>query len=116
MKYKPEIVVKWFAEHGIFALAEHRFDPLRKWRFDFALCPDYPDDYTRLCRLTDHKLALECEGGIWQGGRHNRPTGFLKDMEKYNAAAVLGWRILRTTPQDLCTTETIEMIQRALDR
>ena len=51
------------------------------------------------------KVALEVEGGIWLpgGGRHNRGKGMLKDMEKYNRAAALGWRIVRCTPQTLIT-------------
>ena len=75
---------------------EYKFHPKRKWRFDYAW-PDY-------------KIALEVEGGIWTKGRHVRGTGFLKDMEKYNAATVLGWRVLRTTPTDLLKTDTLDLI------
>ena len=60
---------------------EFVFAPPRKWRFDFA----YPDK----------KIAIEIEGGVWSEGRHRRPIGFIKDMEKYNAAALHGWRVLR---------------------
>jgi hypothetical protein len=35
-------------------------------------------------------------------------------MEKYNAAAVLGWRLLRVTPQQLLTTATLQMVSAAL--
>lgn len=35
------------------------------------------------------------------------------DMEKYNAAACLGWRILRTVPEDICTNDTLELIRKA---
>lgn len=80
--------------------AEYRFHPIRRWRFDYAW-PDY-------------KMALEVEGGVWIRGRHNRASGFLKDMEKYNAAAVLGWRILRCVPDDLCHPDTIEMLREVL--
>lgn len=57
----------------------------RKWRFDFA----YPNI----------KLAIEVEGGIneFARGRHMRAEGFIKDCEKYNKAALLGWRLLRYT-------------------
>lgn len=74
----------------------------RKWMIDFA----WPQ----------HKLGLECDGGIWKkgGGRHTRGSGWLKDTEKLNAAACLGWRMLRCTPQQLCTTDTIDLIKRAL--
>ena len=32
-------------------------------------------------------------------GRHNRPAGFLGDLEKFNAAASLDWLVLKFTPQ-----------------
>ena len=60
---------------------EYKFHPDRRWRFDFA----YPDK----------KIAIEIEGGVYSRGRHTRPIGFIKDCEKYNAATMLGWRILR---------------------
>lgn len=66
---------------------EHRFAPPRRWRFDVA----FP-----------HKmLAVEIEGGAWVNGRHTRGAGFIKDMEKYNAATLLGWRLLRYTPEQV---------------
>lgn len=65
--------------------AEFKFHPTRKWRFDFA----YP---TR-------RIALEVDGGVWSGGRHGRGSGIIKEHEKFNAAASMGWRIFRCTPQ-----------------
>lgn len=62
-------------------VAEHRFHPTRKWRFDFAW-PEY-------------MVAVEIEGGTWTGGRHNTGKGMDSDMEKYNAAALMGWMVLR---------------------
>ena len=79
---------------------EHRFDSARKWRFDFA--------------FVAHKVALEVEGGVFTGGRHTRGTGFLGDMEKYNAATLQGWRVLRVTPSTLCTSATFDMLKVAL--
>ena len=67
---------------GIPIAREYRFDPIRKWRFDFAIYP------------ADRKIAVEVEGR----GRHQSFGGFVKDCEKYNAAAKLGWRVLRYTP------------------
>lgn len=60
---------------------EFRFAPPRLWRFDWAW-PVYA-------------IALEIEGGIWRQGRHNRGSGFLGDIEKYNAAASMGWLVFR---------------------
>ena len=76
---------------------EHRFDPDRRWRFDWA----WPEQ----------KIALEQEGGIWIQGRHSRGAGMVKDMEKYNRAAVLGWRVLKATPQQVVSGEIIETLQ-----
>lgn len=48
-----------------------------------------------------HKMVLEVEGGIWTGGRHVRPQGFLGDMEKYNLYAYHGYVLYRCAPQHL---------------
>lgn len=80
---------------------EYRFFQPRKWRFDYAL-PLY-------------KIAVEVEGGVWSLGRHIRPQGFLGDMEKYNTAALLGWRVFRTTPDDLCTKSTLNLLKSAIN-
>ena len=68
---------------------EHQFHPVRKWQFDFA----WPD----------RKIAVEQEGGIWRkgGGAHSHPLNIERDIAKYNAAALLGWRILRYAPEDM---------------
>ena len=79
---------------------EHRFDSARRWRLDFAFIAQ--------------KVALEVEGGIFTGGRHTRGKGFLGDMEKYNAATLQGWRVLRVTPSTLCTSATFDMLKVAL--
>jgi very-short-patch-repair endonuclease len=60
---------------------EYRFDIQRRWRFDFA----WPSQ----------KLAVEIEGGVWSRGRHTRGAGYVADLEKYNAATLLGWQVLR---------------------
>ena len=43
---------------------------------------------------------VEVEGG-GPRGRHCRVVGFEKDCEKYNAAVVLGWRVLRFTTRQV---------------
>lgn len=68
--------------------AEYRFDKTRRWRFDWA----WPKE----------KIACEQEGGIWTThSRHTRGSGFVKDMEKYNKAALLGWKVLRYSPSQM---------------
>lgn len=66
---------------------EYKFHPERKWMFDFA--------------WVKRKLAVEIEGGSWAQGRHTRGSGFAADCEKYNAAALLGWRVLRFTGEQI---------------
>ena len=80
---------------------EHKFHPKRKWRFDYA--------------IPEHKIAIEVEGGVWTGGRHIRAQGFLGDMEKYNTATLMGWRVFRTTPDDLYKMATINLLRQAIN-
>jgi len=70
---------------------EYNFSPTRGWRFDYA--------------WIDRKIAVEVEGGIWRrgGGAHSHPQNIERDIEKYNAAAVLGWRVLRVVPEKMAS-------------
>jgi hypothetical protein len=86
---------------GVEVVKELLFHPTRKWRFDYA--------------VLEHKVAIEVEGGVWTRGRHTRPQGFLCDVEKYNAGTLLGWRIFRVTPDDLCKTKTFDLIKQAVN-
>lgn len=61
-----------------------RFHSKRRWEFDWA----WPE----------HLLAVEIEGGAWVGGRHTSGAGFTRDLEKYLAAQLMGWTILRFDP------------------
>ena len=101
--YDNSAVMLYFRFAGLLgAVAEHRFHPERKWRFDFA----WPDAM----------VALEVEGGVWTGGRHTRGAGFIEDMRKYNAATELGWRVFRITPDEIYHLETVLILRRALAR
>jgi len=66
---------------------EYKFTKHRRWKFDFA-CPAL-------------MIAIEIEGGVWSKGRHTRPTGFIQDMEKYNYAAWMGWKVLRYSTEQI---------------
>jgi hypothetical protein len=55
----------------------------KRWRFDFC--------------WVEVRLAVECEGGIGSRGRHVRVGGYVGDCDKYNAAALAGFRVLRFT-------------------
>ena len=86
--------------YGLEPQPEYRFHPGRKWRFDFA--------------FPDRKVAVEIEGGIWTNGRHSRGSGAVKDMEKYNAAAALGWFVFRFDGGAVKRGEAIEFMRSVL--
>lgn len=64
-------------------MEEFYFMPGRRFRADRA----YPE------RL----ILIEVEGGIYQQGRHQRPTGYTNDCIKYSWASILGYTLLRFT-------------------
>lgn len=79
---KQQTFVAWCRANGLpKPEPELHFHPSRKWRFDWA----WPDKM----------VALEQEGSVWVRGRHTRGDGYLKDLEKYNTATALGWKVLR---------------------
>ena len=80
---------------------EFRFHPERRYRADFFIEPD---------------LLVEVEGGIWNGGKHGRGSGIVKDIERQNAAVLLGYRPLRFTTDMVLEGLAIEAIQRALSK
>ena len=82
-------------------VAEFRFHPVRKWRFDHA----WPE----------HRVYLEVQGGIFTNGRHSRGAAMLKEWEKINTASGMGYRVLYCQPRDLMTTATVVAIRAALN-
>jgi len=66
------------------ACTEFKFHHTRKWRADFA--------------IPSKMILIEIDGGAFSGGRHTRGMGFVNDIEKLNAAALLGYRVLRFIP------------------
>ena len=81
---------------------EYKFHPKRRWRLDWA--------------FVDAKLAVEQEGAVWCQGRHTRGSGFVKDMEKYNALTLEGWALLRFTPQQIMRGECYGVIREWFNR
>jgi len=79
---------------------EYKFHPVRKWRSDFA----YPEQ----------RLLIEAEGGMWTKSRHRTGEGYTKDCEKYNAASILCYRVLRFTRSMIEDGTAIETIKEAL--
>jgi len=71
---------------------EHRFHPVRRWRFDYA--------------VPDIRLAVEYHGhaGFVKRTKDGNPSsghssikGLTNDCEKFNAAIAAGWRVLAFT-------------------
>ena len=116
MKHNPALASRLYARHSpleeMLALhlraaglpdpvREFRFHPVRRWRFDFA--------------WVGRKLAVEVDGAHWVNGRHTRPKGFANDLEKMNAAVLLGWRVLRFTGDQVKSGEALAQIEQALN-
>lgn len=76
---------------------EYKFHRQRRWRFDFA----WPEQM----------IAVECEGGAWNGGRHTRGKGFIDDCVKYNEATRMGWSVYRFPADLIKNGDAIELIE-----
>ncbi len=115
-KYNTAMVTGFFNSYGIPTPEyEWRFHDERKWRFDIAWRDSEYRHTTHFEKpYVERPLALEVQGGIWIAGRHSRGASLLKEWEKLNEAAILGWRILYCQPDDLLTKATAETIKRAL--
>ena len=85
---------------GVEVVKEYKFHPVRKWRFDYA--------------FTEYMVEVEVDGGVWTGGRHINPSGYINDMEKLNTAASMGWLVLRITTDDRFASKTYDLIKQTL--
>ncbi|NWK73769.1 hypothetical protein HYG93_05585 [Acinetobacter sp. SwsAc6] len=79
---------------------EFKFHPKRKWRADF--------------HLKGKMILVEVEGGIWSGGRHTRGKGYIGDMEKYNAATMLGYQVIRFSTEQVKSGKAIQQIEKMI--
>lgn len=89
---------------------EFRFHQKRRWRFDYA----WPWESLPSRNCFADPLALEVEGGVFIAGRHSRGAGMVKDMEKYNAATLAGWRVLRVTPKQVADGTALALVEQAI--
>jgi very-short-patch-repair endonuclease len=91
------------AGHARFEV-EHRFAAAigRQWQWDIAFLPE--------------KLAVEVDGGIWVRGAHGHPTTILRNMEKRNMGAWLGWRLLSFSTDDVKSGAALSFIESVLTR
>lgn len=94
---------------GLTYKTEHQFASPRKWRFDIIL-PKW-------------KIAIEYEGAPSKGkggrpipsGHLNYWTGYSSDCEKYSAASIKGWVLIRSTWVLLENGTTFRQIREALE-
>ena len=77
---------------------EFKFHQSRKWRADF--------------HLKGRMILIEVEGGIWSGGRHTRGKGYIGDMQKYNAATMLGYQVIRFSTEQVKSGLAIQQIEK----
>jgi hypothetical protein len=94
------LLTKHLEELGFEWLPEFVFHSDRQWRFDYLIWNE------------QGRFALEIEGGAWTRGRHTRGKGFIADMEKYNFAAIMGYRVLRFTPDQILKGVVLEFLRK----
>jgi len=107
---------------------ERKFHPVRKWRFDYAW-PEYliaveveggafsrPVKCNHCNQFVTHRTKTGKTIKVMEGGRHNTGKGFTNDLEKYQAAFALGWRVLRVSPKQARNGEAIEIIARIIQK
>jgi len=83
---------------GFSYVTEHKFHPVRHWRFDYA--------------LPDLGIAIEYEGLYSKKSRHTSIKGFREDCRKYNEAALLGWVVIRVTNDMLKSGEVMDYLEK----
>lgn len=87
--------------HGLpVPVAEFRFAPPRRWRFDWV--------------WLEQRLAVEIQGGLYTRGRHTRGPALVNEYAKLNAAVIAGWRVLLVTPAQVRSGEACELVKRAM--
>ncbi len=86
------------SETGLEVIAEFKFCETRRFKSDYY--------------IPELKLLIEKEGGIYTGQAHGSVKGILRDIEKYNLATTLGYRVLRYQPKELLTSKVIDDINK----
>lgn len=80
-RFARQFEAQWQLCDGPALEKEHYFHPERQWRSDYLHRPTM--------------TLIELEGGAYSNGRHTRGKGFIEDIFKYNAATMLGYRVVR---------------------
>ena len=86
---------------------QYAYVPGRKHRADFALWrPGSP--------LGERMALVEVTGGVYSKQAHGSITGILLDNARLNLATLVGWRVLRFTPQQVHNGEARDILERLL--
>lgn len=87
-------------------------EPQRQFLFAKALGRQFTADFG----WPEFRLLLEVDGGVWRkgGGAHSHPTNIRRDMDKANAAALLGYCVARFTPEEVESGKALTFVQRYL--
>lgn len=87
----------WTEAHPDMApVREYQFFAGRRWRFDFSWWAVAYSIEVGFCSGSEVKVALELEGlGRGRMGGHQTVKGMRSNCDKYNAAALSGWRVIR---------------------
>ncbi len=88
-----ELFLKQFLQQGLIDdyKKEVLFVPGRRFRFDWA--------------IMSLQIAIEYEGIFSKKSRHTTISGYTGDIEKYNLALTLGWKVLRYTAKNYLELE-----------
>ena len=102
MDWPAVLALQIAATQRLACVRELKFHPIRKWRFDLS--------------LPLQNLAIEVDGGGFVMGRHSRGAGMAADAEKFAEAAILGWTVIRVTPQQVQNGQALGWVERLLER
>lgn len=92
-----------FLEERTEVIPEYQFDPARKWRADYY--------------LPEHTIIVEYDGLMRHGENHGHASigGILADVEKYNAASLMGIRVFRANAKNVSDRSFFRLMDMVLD-
>lgn len=83
-------------------IPDYKFLEDRKFLLDFA--------------IVEHKIAVEVEGAVYASkGRHTSGAGYSRDIEKYNIATSMGWKVLRITSSNVKKKEETDKLFQLIE-
>ena len=126
MSQSEEVLAVQLDDALIHYKREYVFHPTRRWRFDFAI----PSNLIAVeveggltgaplhCQACGATVMIRTKAGksivVRQSGRHNVGAGYQSDLEKYQEAVLLGWRVVRVSTADVKSGRAIDLVKRLL--